>query len=165
MVHLIQGGSINNHQTFNADTGSLYATRASDEGTADSTRTSVAFIDPYTSTAAEDHFNVGYSCWISGEEKLGMWFHVNYAGSGAGTAPSRREQVYKYVPSPLTDTCDSIENDHSGNLFATDSNCSALGSDLTPAAGTSATISEGAIFHETDTNISYVLYNGSWTAL
>jgi hypothetical protein len=117
--------------TLNADTGSLYADRYSRNGGADSTQTSQAKMLINSSYEESQSFTVMLSCWISGEEKLIISHQVGYITAGAGTAPNRYEVVNKYVPSPLTDTFDTIEID-SANTTATfliDSNISVLGSD------------------------------------
>jgi hypothetical protein len=97
---------------------------------------------------------------ISGEEKLGI---VSTCGgaTGAGSTIHRTEIVYKFVPSSLSAnvTQVAITEKGSGN-HAIDSNLSALGSD-----GVIYVVQDGAVYYETDTNKSYVLYNGSWTEL
>jgi len=51
-------------------------------------------------------------------------------------------------------------NDGSGDMQIGD-NISALGSDGVE----SLNVQDGAVYYETDTNKSYVLYNNSWTEL
>ena len=145
--------------TFNSSTGSLYATRKSQNGATDPTPlVNQSFVE-MRFNSSEDYFHVMDSCWISGEEKLSMSHHVSHQSAGAGYAPYRGEYAFKYVPASLTDTITAVKfNKGSFTNYATDSNISALGSD-----GESMTVQDGAIFYETDTNKSYVLYNGSWT--
>ncbi len=164
LYHTIASGATGGHITYNNNANSVYARRGSNNGGTDFTGTSIAYAES-THTTATDKFGVSYLCSISGEEKLQILWYVDFGSAGAGTAPNRLEFVFKFVPSPDADiTRIDVNNVNAGN-FDTSSNISALGSDLTPAAGTSATISDGAIFYETDTNKSYVLYNGSWTEL
>ena len=145
--------------TFNSSTGSLYATRKSQNGATDPTPlVNQSFVE-MRFNSSEDYFHVMNSCWISGEEKLSMSHHVSHQSAGSGYAPYRGEYAFKYVPASLTDTITAVKfNKGSFTNYATDSNISALGSD-----GESMTVQDGAIFYETDTNKSYVLYNGSWT--
>ena len=117
--------------TFNADTGSLYSDRYSRNGGADATQTSVAKTLINSSHETDQSFTVMYSCWISGEEKLTMLWQAAESTTGAGSDPSRMEVVSKYVPSPLTDTLDTIEVDSNNSTatFVINSNVSALGTD------------------------------------
>ena len=72
----------------------------------------------------------------------------------------------KFVPSPDANITRIDINNPNGGSFDTNSNLSALGSDLTPAAAVAApAVQDGSIFYETDTNKSYVLYDGSWSEL
>jgi hypothetical protein len=56
-----------------------------------------------------------------------------------------------------------LYNDGSGGTgdYAVGSNVSALGSNGVE----SMKVQDGAVFYETDTNKSYVLYDGSWSEL
>lgn len=115
--------------TFNSDSSSLYARRNSNNGGSDVTGASLAFIDlRFNST--EEYLQVIYSCWISGEEKLSLGSNVGFNVAGASNAPSRKEFVFKYVPSPLTDTIDAVKlNKGAFTNYATDSNISVLSTD------------------------------------
>jgi|TARA_R110000851_G_scaffold314317_1_gene476287 hypothetical protein len=164
LSHGLASCSIQGQYRLNGDTGTNYAYRRSVDGGADGTSTSIAQIYLGMSCASNDQFSVAYFFNISTEEKLMMSNGVKQNTAGAANAPSRGEAVGKHAQT--TNPIDEITlyNDGSGD-YDTSSNLSVLGSDLTPAAGTSATISDGAIFYETDNNKSYVLYNGSWTEL
>jgi hypothetical protein len=72
----------------------------------------------YKFMLSDDEFHVMYSVWVSGEEKLVIDFGVERSTAGAGTAPTRTEFVGKYVPSPLTNTCDRIDGVASTSLAA-----------------------------------------------
>ena len=156
--------SLSCHSRFNGNANSVYSRRISYSGGTDAPLVSQDSNSDDTGTDTEPEFHVSYVCSISGEEKLMIDFGVEGANVGEGTPPTRSECVAKFVPSPDADIT-TIEVNTSSSTLAIGSNISALGSDLTPAAGTSATISDGAIFYETDTNKAYVLYNGSWTEL
>jgi|21_taG_2_1085346.scaffolds.fasta_scaffold22728_3 hypothetical protein len=109
-----------------------------------------------------DHFNVNYMANVSGEEKLVITFDVTATATG-NTAPVRMESVHKSVQSDqITEI--NISNGGSGD-YLTGSNLSVLGSDVTPAAAQDATVTDGAIFYETDNNKEYVLYNNTWTEI
>ena len=166
MRNELKSASMTVNTIFNNDTGNLYAYRISYSGGADGTPSvsQPKFLES-TGNDVGQEFHIMYSCWVSGEEKLVIDFGVESNTSSASTIPTRSEFAGKYVPSSLTDTCDRIDGVASTSTLAISSNLSALGSDLTPAVASSVTISDGAIFYETDTNKSYVLYNGSWTEL
>ena len=129
MKHYLKTSSQTCNTTFNNDTGSLYAYRISYSGGADSTGTSAAHLTDSTGNDVQGEFHIMYSCWVSGEEKLIIDFSVEGAATGAGTAPTRAEFVGKYVPSPLTDTCDRTDVTSSTSTMAIGSNVSALGTD------------------------------------
>ena len=113
--------------TFNNDTTSSYALRYSGNGAADGTGVN------RTSAAAEwdptnlDRFNLSYMSDISGEETLWIQFGVFITATGAGTAPSRYEEVWKWDDTAQITEMDST-NDSAGS-FDTDSNLSLLGTD------------------------------------
>ena len=76
-----------------------------------------------------DEFHIEYLCNISGEEKLCLEWVMTRATAGAGTAPDRSENTYKFVPSPDTD-CERIDLNNTGTGdFATDMNISVIGTD------------------------------------
>jgi hypothetical protein len=144
------------------DTGSNYARRRSADGGGDDTTINQDGINLRTASTNESFF--GYIVNISGEEKLVIMYQVIQNTAGSANAPYRGEFVGKWVN---TSNQADVLGFYSGgtNTLSDYSNLSVLGSDMTPSSASSATISDGAIFYETDTNISYVLYNGSWTAL
>tara|TARA_R110000764_G_scaffold15624_1_gene44222 strand:+ start:1018 stop:2469 length:1452 start_codon:yes stop_codon:yes gene_type:complete len=135
LIHgLEDSANITYKQTINNDGGSLYAFRRSGNGGADGTGTSEASVG-INASAFGEAFIVEYIIAISGEEKLGIAFDCIRTTAGAGSAPNRDETVFKYVPATLTDTIDRIDvNNSSTGNFATSSNISVLGSDITPAA-------------------------------
>ena len=127
--HEFKTSSLTCNTIFNNDTGSLYAYRISYSGGADSTGTSATNLTEATANSPDDEFHVMYSVWVSGEEKLVIDFGVERSTAGAGTAPTRTEFVGKYVPSPLTNTCDRIDGVASTSTLAASTNLSALGTD------------------------------------
>lgn len=149
------GNNSNERQTFNNNSNSVYAWRQNNNGGTDSTTTGNAYIN--LGISSKDEFRIQYLCSISGEEKLGISYALSFPTAGAGTAPDRREDVYKFVPSPDADiTRVDINNTDTGD-YSTDSNLSVLGSDLTPKAALGANIQLGSRYEETDTRKMYNL--------
>ena len=146
----------------NSEATNEYARRYSINGTTDGTGINMPELIITGSNITLPAFKIAYFCNISGEEKLFIFQSVEQNTAGAGTPPTRAESVGKYDTTTGQINDFEIENTYWTGDYAIDSNVSVLGSDgvILPA-----TISDGAIFHETDTNKSYVLYNGSWTEL
>ncbi len=144
----------------NNNSNSVYANRISVNGGSDATNVTQSEIN----SVGDDVpiFQIINFCNLSGEEKLGIHFEVSASVTGAGTAPSRREQVDKFVPSPDADiTSFTGVNTRAGADLDIGSNLSALGSD-----GTESTkLQDGAIYYETDTNKEFLLSNNTWTEL
>ena len=85
----------------------------------------------------------------------------NIADSGAGHMRLLVGKVVVGTSDPITS--EGVV-DRSGTLnMVSGDNISVLGSDMTPAAAQDATVTDGAIFYETDTDKEYVLYNNTWT--
>ena len=160
----LASGALSTQVVFNSDTGNNYAYRNSWDGTSDGTGVNNANVQQWDGNngSSTPQFVVSYVCNIDGEEKIGMYQGIDQSTAGT-TVPHRREVVYKYTGTSQITKID-INNSGAGS-FDTSSNLTVLGSNITPAAGTLVTISDGAIFHETDTNKSYALYNGTWTEL
>ena len=140
------------------DTGSNYANRSSENGGADGTATSQTY-HKNSGSVASDMFTINYAVNIATEEKLFISNNVVRSTSGAGTAPQRMESVGKWANT--SNQFDYIEtvNDQGGD-YTTDSNLTALGSDLTPAAAVpalGANIQIGSRYEETDTRKMYNL--------
>tara|TARA_R110002126_G_scaffold289580_2_gene444835 strand:- start:100 stop:1509 length:1410 start_codon:yes stop_codon:yes gene_type:complete len=131
----IASGSLdNNYLRFNDESTSVYAFRKSDNGGTDASSAGDTGLLPMTTSGTKNNFFNSYICNISGEEKLVILHTIIDGGSGAGNYPDRKELVGKYVPSPDADiTRIDYVNTGSGS-FDTDSNITALGSDITPAA-------------------------------
>jgi hypothetical protein len=162
MYYVIKSGTTNTRWRFNNDTGSNYAARSHVLGleATQVNQTSIATHADTTGNAFGIHFIVN----ISSEEKLIIKHEVSENSSGAGTIPGRHEGVAKWTNTSAQITEVDLLNTDSGG-FSADSNLTALGSDLTPAATESPKVQDGLIFYETDTNKEYVLYNNTWTEL
>lgn len=118
--------------TFNINnitSGTPYAERYSANGGTDGTETSQnKLLYAYNGTGDDNHFQITSGIGLAGEEKLFISFIVTDAGStGAGTAPSRLEQVAKWADT--SNTIDRVDIDSSSGNFDTDSNLSAIGTD------------------------------------
>ena len=155
------GGELTEYMTMGSggtkDTGSNYANRVSSNGGSDSTFTSRAnIVNAAKSGATTPEFGIGYILNIAGEEKLLISHHVNASGNGAGTAPERSEAVGKHVQTSVVDDIVSFDNTGSGD-FASDSNLSVLGSEITPASAVPAieNIQDNSLFVEKDTAKRY----------
>ncbi len=114
---------------FNDNSNSVYADRTNVNGGTDGTLVSQDEYIIHISTS-DDEFNISYSGWISGEEKLTITHQVHAANAGASNAPNRAEYVNKFVPSPNTDLSEFSElNSSFPGDYGIDSNISALGTD------------------------------------
>jgi hypothetical protein len=126
LCHALDNGSnIGSTLTFDGVGGTSYAQRTSAIGATDVTLTSRANL--LLREAIKDNFEVGYFINIDTEEKLVINFDISNTATGAGTAPSRRELVGKFVQSAQV-TQITNTNDQAGS-FDTSSNLSALGTD------------------------------------
>ena len=89
------GGTTDHRLRFNSDSGSNYANRRSDDGASDSADTSQSSI-PYD-RSHKDNISTIFIVNKSDKEKLCISETVSEGGSGAGTAPTRREQCFKWA--------------------------------------------------------------------
>ena len=160
------GGELTEYMTLGSggtkDTGSNYANGVSSNGGAKSNYTSRAnIVNAAKSGATTPEFGVGYIFNIAGEEKLIISQHVNASANGSGTAPERSKAVGKHVQTSAVDDIISFDNTGSGD-FASGSNLTALGADITPASAVpalGANIQVGSRYEETDTRKMYNLQN------
>jgi len=82
---------------FNSDTGSNYAARYSDNGGSDGTSTSAANIMTRVGEVASGHaLATAFIVNRSDTDKLGILHVVQGGATGAGTAPTRNEVVFKW---------------------------------------------------------------------
>ncbi len=163
MLHVITtGGAVSQRLTFNSDTGSNYAQRRSADGGSDATGTSGVNIDAFNDDLVTNSggFTILYTVNIATQEKLAIVFAVSQEASGAGTAPTRDEGVFKWANTSNQITRIDHNNNKAGS-YDTDSNLTALGSDGVE----SMTVQDGAVYYDTDLNKEYVLYNNTWTEL
>ena len=114
--------------------------------------------------SASDNFGIIYTANISGEEKLIINPSTYQNIAGAGNAPGLVRSVGKCDTTTNSGqfTRVDITNVHGTPTdYNADSNVSVIGSDGVEELN----VQDGAVYYETDTNKSYVLYNGSWTEL
>lgn len=144
---------------FNGDTLSNYGRRYnSGNGGSDGANNSTRISTGAAPAANSIGFTVNYVCNITGKEKMAISFGGDTYTLGS-TAPSRYEAVGKWANTTAIDRID-IFNPTSGN-FQSGSVSSVIGSE----GVVSIITQDGAVFYETDTNKSYVLYNGTWNQL
>lgn len=126
-IHQFASGNAVILLRFNNNNNSVYAIRQQDNGGGDATAVSQTEASEVI-VVTTPHFAMNDCISIAGEEKLGI-AHIIEATSGPGTAPQRREFVYKFVPSPDADIIEiNYINNQTGD-YDTDSNLSALGTD------------------------------------
>ena len=122
-------------------------------------------IDFWADNTKYDSLHIGYFSNIDTEEKLFIGSIVARGTTASSDLPSMREVVAKYTGSSQVTRLDfDNENPTLGDIL-TDSNFTVLGSEMTPAAAQDATVTDGAIFYETDTNKEFLLSNNTWTEL
>ena len=168
ILHITTSGLYSAYNRYNdVNSGNLYHGRYETNGTTDQLFQGNQIFDMLdnsggTNMAGGDLFNISYIVNLETEEKLVIGSSNIASGTGAGTVPKRNKYVAKFANT--SDKITSIENfDPSKTVYTSDSNASALGSEMTPAAAQDVTITDGAIYYETDTNKEYVLYNNTWT--
>jgi hypothetical protein len=89
-------GQLNIDGTFNNDTGSNYSARSSRDGTSDGTSVSQTKCNYFTSETTNQFIN-GFIINNSANEKLVISHLVVQNTAGAGTAPRREENVFKWA--------------------------------------------------------------------
>jgi hypothetical protein len=112
---------------LNADTGSNYATRDSENGGADSTATSGSYIKN-SGSLTTPMFNVQYLSNLSTKEKLMLSHNVGQQTAGAANAPSRMEAVGKWANTSNAISTIAQYNDQGGS-YNTNSEVVVLGWD------------------------------------
>ena len=118
--------SITGNTTFNADTGSNYSRRRSNNGAADSTGTSETSID-VRGGETKNRFDNMFIINNSAEEKLVIG-SMTVTTAGAGTAPDRTEYVSKWSNTSSQITSINFSNIDPGN-YGTKSIIKVWGSD------------------------------------
>lgn len=137
MSHTIGSGAVRGSLRVgdgSIDTGTNYALRRSNNGAADSTFLNTTFLTSSSGAVSnDDEFTIAYIANVSGQELLCIEHDIRRNTVGAGTVPSRDEQVGKWVTTTQMNNVQQF-NDQAGD-FTTDSNLSALGDVVaTPAA-------------------------------
>ena len=157
LTHAIDNGSnIGTTLTLDGVGGTSYALRYSENGSEGTRLNDSAWV---LRVGVQDQLDIGCIVNVTGQEKLMIGWHITRGGAGAGSSPNRSQFAGKFVQNAqftqITNT-----NDQSGD-FDTSSNLTILGSDGVE----SMKVQDGAVFYETDTNKSYVLYNDIWSEL
>ena len=160
----VPSGEMTEYQTVGngtKDTGNRYANRKGKNGAEGTFSSRANWVVSAKSGATQPELGVGYIFNIAGEEKLMNSRHINANASGAGSIPDRQENAGKWANT--SDVMDVISFDNTGTGdYATGTNLSALGSDLTPAGTVPAVpavdnVQDNSIFVETDTARRYWL--------
>ena len=112
---------------LNADTGSNYATRDSENGGSDSTATSGSYIKN-SGSLTSPMFNVQYLSNLSTKEKLMLSHNVGQNTAGSGNAPVRMEAVGKWANTSNAISTIAQYNDQGGS-YNTNSEVVVLGWD------------------------------------
>ena len=108
------GGNTRLQMSFNNDTGNNIAERGSSNGGTDWTATSASKTNPMSATT--DNIFINYFIINnSSNEKLGTG-HIVRGSGGAGTAPSRVENVFKWANTSSQITEIDIDNDQAGSF-------------------------------------------------
>lgn len=108
------GGNTRLQMSFNNDTGNNIAERGSSNGGTDWTATSASETNPMSATT--DNIFINYFIINnSSNEKLGTG-HIVRGSGGAGTAPSRVENVFKWANTSSQITEIDIDNDQAGSF-------------------------------------------------
>ena len=114
--YIINSGTTRVQLRYNGDTGSNYSNRGSNNGSADSTNTSM---DRNYIQEDPSAFPVFFNAFIinnSANEKLGIVHTMERGTAGAGTIGARRETVVKWANTAAQITSISILQDQSGDM-------------------------------------------------
>jgi hypothetical protein len=116
LVNDLATGSIGHGMRLNSDSGSNYSYRQNINGAGDSTATSGALMwNSANASLVDSRFDVGYFANLSSKEKLTTHHVCENATAGAGTAPTRVEEVGKWA-----NTSNAISKFDLVNLLAGD---------------------------------------------
>ncbi len=128
LVDTLPSGNNRSTLTINNDTGNNYAHRDSSNGGADSTKVSRPSIEYGDGDVAETSFALSYWSNLSSKEKLGITHSVRPSTAGAGSAPTRKEDVAKWDNTSAAINRFDVINDQGGS-FNTGSEVVVLGWD------------------------------------
>jgi len=125
----VSGSNVQPRLRLNADSDSNYAMRTSQDGGGDGTsESSSGIIAPDGIYTGNIGFEVFYSANLPTKEKLiQRWHASNRPSTGAGTAPTRKEQVAKWVNT--NNAIDQFEINSVSNTFASGAEMVVLGWD------------------------------------
>ena len=105
----------------------------------------------------------GFTLNISTGDKLTMAWSSEGQSTGVANRPNRLKCVGKWANTTVQ--IEKIDLNKSSTNFTSDENLTVLGDETTPSQEVVQKVQDGAIFYETDTNKSYILYNASWSEL
>ena len=113
---------------FNGDSGSNYAVRKQNDGDSGSTNVNENGINYMSANAAQNHYAEFQIMNIDGQPKILMDRTVRDNGSGAGSAPSRKVMMGKWITTDQITQIEVVNRDGSGD-FASGSYINVFGSD------------------------------------
>ena len=115
------GGAVSQRLTFNSDTGTNYAQRKSFDGGSDTTSVNSSNIDGMNDDLVTNSggFTNMFIINNSANEKLGIGHTISQEAAGAGTAPTRDEEVFKWVNTSSQITRLTFTNNKAGDMDTT----------------------------------------------
>ena len=135
MTHISDvGGQLAVDMRFNSDTGNNYAFRRNNDGGTDATTAPSSHITLHSSEVTEDLFSNLFIINISSDEKLVIGRTIQNHTVGASNTPKRKEFVGKWANTSSQITQIDFSTYSGSGDYATGSNLTVLGSEVTPAA-------------------------------
>ena len=128
LINVPTTGNARPRTRFNADTGSNYSDRWSQNGGGDNTGPSQSFIYNEVTSTTDDTFAVCYASNLSNKEKLTICHGVSAKAAGAGQEPFRSEVVGKWANTSNAISQWNITNDLAGD-YTSGAECVVLGWD------------------------------------
>ena len=110
------GTAISTTWKANGSTGNEYAFRRNHDGTETDANTQPSAATSWTSIVT-NAFGVGYAANMSGKEKLFLEHEVYQNTAGAGTAPTRTENAFKWTGTDVIDQL-TMHNSSSGDIVS-----------------------------------------------
>ncbi len=117
-VYVVPSGNTRTTFRFNSDSGSNYTHRNSTDGGSDSTKTSRTSIEAGAGDNDQHAYHTGFIVNVASKNKLMINHNMKTGGSGAGNAPSRKEDVAKWTNTSDAITSIQAINDQGGDYGA-----------------------------------------------
>ena len=117
-VYVVPSGNTRTTFRFNSDSGSNYTHRNSTDGGSDSTKTSRTSIEAGAGDNDQHAYHTGFIVNVASKSKLMINHNMKTGGSGAGSAPTRKEDVAKWANTSDAITSIQAINDQGGDYGA-----------------------------------------------